>query len=93
MNDQNTIYMNDPQYIEEVVVGYGDPDSRDGSYHNLYLHRYDADEDRYRVLDEFGTPTNWTWSPSDYEDDARSFDGLRYIFSQVYDDVDPEVKP
>ena len=92
MNDSNTIYMNDPQYIEEVCVGYGDPESRDGTYHNLYLQKY-ADDDRYSVLDEFGVFTSFTWSPSDYADDAQSFDGLRYIFAQVYADIDPEVRP
>ena len=92
MNDRNTIYMNDPQYIEEVCVGYGDPESRDGTYYNLYLQKY-PDDDRYSVWDEFGTRTGYTWSPSDYADDAQSFDGLRYIFAQVYVDIDPEVRP
>ena len=92
MNDSNTIYMNDPEYIEEVCVGYGDPDSRDGLYHNLYLQKH-PDDRRYAVLDEFGTRTGYTWSPADYADDAQSFDGLRYIFSQVYADIDPEVRP
>ena len=92
MNDRNTIYMNDPEYIEEVCVGYGDPESRDGSYHNLYLQKH-PDDTRYAVLDEFGARTGWTWSLDDYADDAQSFDGLRYLFSQVYDDIDPEVRP
>ena len=92
MNDNNTIYMNDPQCIEEVCVGYGDPESRDGTYHNLYLQKYD-DDTSYDVLDEWGKYTGFSWSPADYADDAQSFDGLRYIFSQVYSDIDPEVRP
>ena len=92
MNDGNTIYMNDPVYIEEVCVGYGDPETRDGTYHNLYLQKYD-DDDRYSVWDEFGNRTGFTWSESDYVGTWQSFDGLRYLFSQVYDDIDPEVRP
>ena len=94
MNDRNTIYMNDPRDIEEVCVGYGDPESRDGSYHNLYLQRYaDADDDRYEVWDEVGNRTNYTFCYFDYAGDWQAFDGLRYIFSQVYGDIDPEVRP
>ena len=92
MNDRNTIYMNDPVYIEEVCVGFGDPESRDGAYHNLYLQKYD-DDTSYAVIDEWGKNTGFSWSPNDFADDAQSFDGLRYIFSQVYDDIDPEVRP
>jgi len=92
MNDNNTIYMNDPEYIEEVCVGYGDPDSRDGLYLNLYLQKH-PDDRRYAVLDEFGTRTGYTWSPDDYADDAQSYDGLRYLFYKVYTECDPEVRP
>ena len=94
MNDNNTIYLNDPVMIEEICVGYGDPESRDGSYHNLYLQIYDDDDgDRYSVWDEFGNRTGYTFCYFDYADDAQAFDGLRYIFSQVYVDIDPEVRP
>ncbi len=54
MDDSMSIYVNDPVYIEEVCVGYGDPNSRDGVYRNLYFQKYD-DDTAYSLMDEFGT--------------------------------------
>jgi hypothetical protein len=54
MDDSMSIYVNDPIQIEEVCVGYGDPEYRDGVYRNLYFQRYENEND-YHVIDEFGT--------------------------------------
>lgn len=81
MNDKDAIYVNDPVYIEEIVVARGDIEDRDGPVQTLYLQKYE-DDTRYAVIDEWGKQTNRSFSG----DPGSNIQAVHDLFDDIYGD-------